>query len=203
VLLFVRQWSGLWIQNSYFSSEANMGDNTSVFVGMVAAAAPAAILATKIGRMVPSARHIWWSATVGIWIPSVTATTLSSLAVMGGTRLHWVPSLFIGYSWAFVPFSGVMRFLPAVATIGTVLVYATCIKEVTRKWSVKGQIAGAFFWIGCLAATLNHAFNYRGPLRIVMPEYYVWSFGIVIGCVVIGVWILIERASLVNASSHR
>ena len=203
VVLFLRQSTGLWIHNPHLSSEENMGNNTSVFVGMLAAAAPAAILAMRIGRTAPSARHIWWSAAAGIWVPSVAAMTIASLAMMGGTRLHWVPSLLSGYSWAFVPISGITRFLPTVATIGTILVYATCIKEVTRTWSTKGQFAAAFLWAACLAGTIAHILTYRGPLRIAMPEYYVWSSGILIGCVLIGLWSLIERANSFSASSNK
>jgi hypothetical protein len=194
VALFLAQWPGLWIRNPQLSTESGLNNSSSVMAGILLAAAPAVVLAARVGRMRVSTRKIWLTGLVGVAGPVVLAVLLASLAKVGGVRLHWKPSIpieFISAFWgwhefplkALVPLAGV-------TAIGPVLVCALWIRDlmpgfVDSRWKRVVTVV----LVGVLSLSLM-LLDYRLPWG---PSYvwpWLWS--------VIGVGALAGLAVLIR-----
>jgi hypothetical protein len=97
----VAQFGGFSIRNRQLITEQWLGDNLSVFKGILLAAAPASIFALRLGLTRSSRRAIAWSGFCGLWLPMVCSISLASVAKMCGARLYWRPSVPIGVPFAF------------------------------------------------------------------------------------------------------
>jgi hypothetical protein len=102
LIMFTLQLPGLHTRNAQLNSEAALDDPAQMLVGFFIAAAPASVLAARIGRSGVRSRTIWRTGLVGIWLPLVASVTLVSLAKIGGMRLYWKPSVPIEFIFAMV-----------------------------------------------------------------------------------------------------
>ena len=66
---FWAQVPGLRTRNPQLISEVGLDEPFRVIQGMLMAAAPASILALRIGKMGLSSRRIWWTGIGGMWLP--------------------------------------------------------------------------------------------------------------------------------------
>jgi hypothetical protein len=97
------QIPALRMTNSQMQSEDGLSNSgTQVTEGMLLAAAPAALLALRLGRMRLPLQTIVVSGFWGVWLPLTVSVALIPVAKMCGARLHWKPSLPVDVSWAFV-----------------------------------------------------------------------------------------------------
>jgi hypothetical protein len=92
-------WHGLWVRNAHVTHEPVQLD-WFVVKGILVSAAPAVVIAWRIGRIQPEPRRIWFSGLVGVWLPLVVSVAMASLATQAGANLYWRPSLFRGFNWA-------------------------------------------------------------------------------------------------------
>jgi hypothetical protein len=102
LIMFALQFPDLETRNAQLISEASLDYPEKMLVGIFVAAAPASVLAARIGRSGSGTRSIWWTGLTGMWLPLVASVTLVSLAKIGGMRLFWKPSIFITFTFALV-----------------------------------------------------------------------------------------------------
>ena len=102
LIMFALQFPGLHTRNAQLISEAALDYPAQMLLGFFIAAAPASVLAARIGRSGAGTRTIWRTGLVGIWLPLVASVTLVSLAKIGGMRLYWKPSVPIEFIFAMV-----------------------------------------------------------------------------------------------------
>jgi hypothetical protein len=106
-------WPGLWVRNQ-FSFEPDHVD--WLFVkGVLLSAAPAVVVAWRIGRIEPRLERIWLSGLTGVWLPLVLSVGMASLATEAGMNLHWRPSHSRDFTYALVGPHG--RLEPSVLTL--------------------------------------------------------------------------------------
>jgi len=111
---FVAQWHGLWAHSELLVFD----DARRVSEGVVLAAAPAAILAVRIGKKSATVRQVCLTGLAGMWLPLVMSVTLGSLAKMGGVRLlHYHGSWHLGFEQA-------LLFTSNIALTRTTLIFA-------------------------------------------------------------------------------
>jgi hypothetical protein len=106
--------------------------------GLLLNAAPAVVIAWRIGQLsLPTAR-IWWSGAVGIWLPAVLAVGVASLATDAGGNLHWRPSLPVGFYWACQGPEGLNEAVVTLAgftLVAPILVCGMSIRTLASVWS--------------------------------------------------------------------
>ena len=71
------QSAGLRTANPHLVDEVGLNAPFSVFEGMVLSAAPAAILALRIGRLGLSRGRVVWAGLWGVWFPLLASVALS------------------------------------------------------------------------------------------------------------------------------
>ena len=146
------QWRGIGAMNPYYSS-----GRETVFEyftpGVLLAAAPAMVIAWRIGKTRPEAKTIWWSGILGVWLPVLVAVAVASVATDAGATLHWHPSLFRGFYWAL---QGVERLNETALALamGTLLAPAIlslyALRELNSAWT--GRRAMLLIPVGLWAA---------------------------------------------------
>jgi hypothetical protein len=189
--LFAMQSPGVWGTSTHMTSEAGMNHPLRVFEGMLLASAPTAILAVRIGRIGASTLRIWWSGIVGLWVPMLTSATLFSLAKMGGARLHWKPSLPIGFQFALagstsVEYARLLIFVAVLTAFGPCVVCGMWLRDLG--W----RRAFAAVLLGVLSGALELT---DVLLPLTEPYYRPWCWTIVGGSVVLGfVCFVMKRA---------
>jgi hypothetical protein len=180
--LFAIQSPGLWLTGSRLSADAELNDPIRVFEGVLLASAPAAILAVRIGRLGVGTLSIWWSGIVGLWAPMVTSVTLFSLTKMGGARLHWRPSLPIGFEFAFtgsarMVYFRMLYFVAGLTMLGPCLVCAMWLRDLGWKSKFAAVLAGGLSGILMLIEL---------PTSLTEPYFRPWCWSIVAGSGVLG-----------------
>lgn len=144
------------------SGEMSFNDPNGLLVGVLLAAAPVIVLATRIGRMPIGRGKVWLSGLAGVWAPLVVSVTLWSLANVAGARLYWQPSLPISFAYAFGLFGDrpfqISWSLATLTVLSPGAVYAIWVKDATAQWpwrwkravaaaiAIAGFIHGARFW---------------------------------------------------------
>jgi hypothetical protein len=171
-------------------SEVGLDEPFRVIQGMLMAAAPASILALRIGKMGLSSRRIWWTGIGGMWLPLSVSVTLLSLAKMCGARLYWKPSLpiefFYAFAWLFQGTDAPVRAVPlavalwplSLTILGPSIICATWIKDMTSGWVRGWQKLLAFAGVGVAAYLLMSDFTWA-------LYYQCWLWSIVVATVVI------------------
>jgi hypothetical protein len=179
------QSSGLQTANPQMASEIGLNAPFSIVEGMLISAAPAAILALRIGRMGLSRRRVMWAGLWGVWFPLLASVALVSLAKMCGARLYWKPSLPIGFTYAFVWLLQVTDRLAAflcslaVTILGPCVVCAVWVLDLTRDWVWRWP---KFLVLAAIAITA-----YAITSSFVWALYYrYWLWSIVGACTLLG-----------------
>jgi hypothetical protein len=189
--LFAIQLPGLWLNGSRLSFDAELNHPLRVFEGILLASAPAAILAARIGRMEVGTLRIWWRGIVGLWAPMVTSVTLFSWAKMGGARLHWRPSLPIGFEFAFagsarMVYFRMLYFVAGLTMLGPCLVCATWLRDLGWKSKFAAALAGGLSGILMLIEL---------PTWLMEPYFRPWCWSIIGGSGVLGfICLVMKRA---------
>ena len=132
------QWPGIGAVNRYYSS----GQETlfeHFTPGVLLAAAPAMVIAWRIGKVRAEAKCIWWSGFLGVWLPVVLAVGVASVACDAGATLHWRPSLFRGFYWAM---QGVDRLNETALTLATGTLLAPAVASVWALGELKDSWTG-------------------------------------------------------------
>jgi len=169
-------WSGLWIRNRQMISENGLNEPWLVIKGMLMAAAPAVVLALRIGQMRLSPRRIWLSGLYGVWIPLAASVTFISFERMAGARLYWKPSVPIEFFCAFVWIGEVQSTWAAVlwplslTMLGSCVLHAVWIRDLTGAWPWSWQKTLA---VGTLAVTACLTVS---PFQwAIYRPYWLWS----------------------------
>jgi len=188
------QWPGLSIRMLQLArGEEGLDDPLQVIKGMLLAAAPASVLALRIGKMRVATRWIWSSGLAGVWAPLLAAATLASLAKMFGARMYWKPSLPIGapFLMALGLDEGAYRsmwILAAVTVVGPCIVCATWVRELTEVWPwgwERGVVLVIALW------GLNYGFtDSDGWWR---TYYSAWCWSVVVATSLLGLAFLVLR----------
>jgi hypothetical protein len=179
MVVFAMQSPGLWITSRRMSTEEGMNDPLRVFEGLLLASAPASILAVRIGRMKARARSIWWSGIAGLWAPLLASATLFSLAKMGGARLHWKPSIPIGFQFAFSgsPHIVPLFFVAGLTMFGPGLVCAIWLRDLGWSRALATVLLGG---LSCVLMLTD-------PALLPAPYYRPWCWTVIGGSGVLGV----------------
>jgi hypothetical protein len=178
------QAPGMRAKNPHWVSEKGFNDPLNVAEGVLLAAAPASILALRIGRMGVSPARIWQTGLCGVWVPLVTSAVVISLAKMYGARLYWKPSLPVdtsyAYSWMFqltaawsLPLSLTVwpLWLLGLSMLGPCVISATWITDLTiacRGWQKLLALAG-------IAAASYSLMSSLMPPFVVYWHAWLWS----------------------------
>jgi hypothetical protein len=165
-------------------SEAGLDRHMDVLRGMLLAAAPASVVALRLGRMGLSLKRICWTGFWGMWLPLAGSVTLMTLAKMWGARLYWEPSVPIEFVFAFVwafRLRPLLWLWPAMSlTLAAVgVACAMWMEEMTAGWRWRWRFLMAVGGVG-LARVLN-----PGGL---MEYWQGWTWSILAGSVAAGVW---------------
>ncbi len=179
------QSAGLQLTIPQMSSEAGLNAPSSIVEGMILSAAPAAILALRIGRMARSLRRVMWAGFWGVWLPLLASVALVSLAKMCGARLYWKPSLPIDFTDAFAWLYQVTGSLAAplwplaVTLFGPSVVCAVWILDLTCDW--------VWRWPKLLAFAAMAATGFAMTSSWIWSLYYrYWLWSIVGVCLLLG-----------------
>ena len=179
------QFSGLRTANPNMTSEVGLDEPFTVAEGMLLSAAPAAILAVRIGRMRLPRRKVVWAGVLGIWLPLLVSVALVSFAKMFGARLYWKPSVPIQFQLAFVwLFQRTGRLASvlwplAVTVLSPCVVCAYWIVDLTRDWAWRWTKAIALAAIAVVGYAMASFFEWELYYR-----YWLWS--IAIACLLLG-----------------
>jgi hypothetical protein len=197
IWLFAIQSPGLWATGSRLASDAELNHPLRVFEGILLASAPAAILAVRIGRLGVGTLSIWRSGIVGVWAPMVTSVTLFSLAKMGGARLHWRPSLPIGFEFAFagsarMVYFRMLYFVAGLTMLGPCLVCAMWLRDLGWKSKFAAVLAGGLSGILMLIEL---------PTSLTEPYFRPWCRSIIGGSGVLGLICLVKKKSTPDLTS--
>jgi hypothetical protein len=174
VASFAFQSRGLVTANPRVITEERLDHPYSVAKGMLIAAAPATIMALRIGRMGLPSRAIWWTALCGVWAPVAVSVTLMSLSKMAGARLYWQPSLPIGFIFAISWLMGGKATLwpLALTVLAPCLIYAIWIRDLTKLLNARWHKLAAYAVIGIAAFKLTEPDLWSG-------YYLVWLWSVV------------------------
>lgn len=156
------QWQGLSAGTLSMVREVGLNDPQKLFIGILLAAAPVMVLATRIGSMPIGRGRVWLSGVAGVWLPLVVSMTLCSLARVAGARLYWRPSLPVGFAYAFTLFGDrpiqISWSLATFTILGPCVVCVIWLKDSTAHWpwrwqrslvvaiAIAGFIHGARIW---------------------------------------------------------
>ena len=174
------QWRGVGATNPYYSSgrETMFGYFTP---GVLLAAAPAIVIAWRIGKARPQAKAIWWSGILGVLLPAVVA--VASVATDAGATLHWRPSLFRGFYWAL---QGIEQLNETALALGTGTLLAPLIlslyalRELNSAWT--GRRAMLLVPVGLWAAAwpISQLIEPGAGFRYFFSTIHVWwAWGVI------------------------
>ena len=190
------QSSGLGTANPHMTSEVGLNKPFAVAEGMLMAAAPAAILALRIGRLGLSRRRIVWAGVVGVWLPLLASVALVALAKMCGARLYWKPSVPIEFQFAFLGLFhstgrlAVVLWPLAITLLGPCVVCACWVTEFTldRRWR----------WAKLVALLTIAVVGYPMASSFAWALYYrYWLWSIAVGCLLLGLACLSHKCKVV------
>jgi hypothetical protein len=183
----VSSWPGLWVDNPHLDPAPNdsVAFNWLVTKGMLLSAAPAVLIAWRIGRMEERKSRIWLSGLLGVAIPLILAVTVASLATMAGVRAHWRPSYHRGFNFAtvegYLRFGSITRTMTILTFLGPTLLAAFSIKQLTapllrkRAWLLAILVPPLSYALSFLQLPWHQDF---APLFLSVP-YEVWSWSLI------------------------
>ena len=170
------QLPGMHSRSQSMVTEALLGDPVPVAKGILLAAAPAVILAVRIGRMDLGPRQIWLTGLAGIWLPAILSVTLMSFAKIWGVRFFWRPSLPIEFQYAFwwmvEPTGRSARGIwpLSLTLLAPCLICAIWINDVSRNWPWNWRKLLALVALAAVAWSLMD-----GPAWPNSPQKWLWS----------------------------
>lgn len=179
VWALVTEWHGIWATNPHYGlGPAQLSEN---FVpGVLLAAAPAAAIACRIGKLATTPASIWLTGLWGVWLPLILAVTCSSFATDAGATLHWIPTLFRGFYWALQSPRGVNETalalsyatmaLPALLCAFSIRILAIDWREHRAWWLVPCILCGA-----SLTTNPAEGFHYS----FFTESHRIWSWSVV------------------------
>jgi hypothetical protein len=176
------QWRGIGATSPYYSS-----GRETVFgyfaPGVLLAAAPAVVIAWRIGKTRPEVKTIWWSGILGVWVPVLVAVAVASVATDAGATLHWRPSLFRGFYWALQRIEQLNETALALAT-GTLLapfilsLYA--LRELNSAWTGRRVILLVPVGLWAAAWAISQLIEPGAGARYFFSTIHVWwAWGVV------------------------
>ena len=177
------QWRGIRATNPYFGS----GQETlfeSFTPGVLLAAAPAVVIAWRIGKVRPEAKSIWWSGILGVWLPALVAVAVASVATDAGATLYWRPTLFRGFYWALQGadgFNQTANLLTGVTVLAPSILSAVALRHLGSGWT--GHRAMFLLPAGLWAAAWG-VLQWTGPYEglkfaFFTPIHRWWAWGVV------------------------
>jgi hypothetical protein len=92
-------WHGIWEGNSRFAQEPSP-DSRYLTEGLFVAMAPGFAIAWRIGCLEKRTNRIWFTASLGVFLPLLLSASIAALMAQAGENLFWRPSLFLGFEWA-------------------------------------------------------------------------------------------------------
>jgi hypothetical protein len=178
-------WHGLWTRNPHYS-ETPLQFDWLIIRGVLISAAPAVVVAWRIGCIESEPRRIWLGGLLGVWLPLIVSLTAASLAAQAGANLYWVPSLPRGFNWALLGSHG--RLTPAVTLLAACtllspgLVSAVSLTFLLSGWK-RTQKKWLALTIGCLflCAVISLTWRYGGIYSLAAtPTHQFWAGSLVI-----------------------
>ena len=177
------QWRGIRATNPYFGS----GQETlfeSFTPGVLLAAAPAVVIAWRIGKVRPEAKSIWWSGILGVWLPALVAVAVASVATDAGGTLYWHPSgIPRGIHWAL---QGAERISWTAVVLTCATMLAPAILSLQALWELNGARTGrrAMLLVPVGLWMLAWAISqwtepYKGFPSFYSPIHRLWAWGVV------------------------
>jgi hypothetical protein len=200
------QWRGIGATSPYYSS-----GRETVFgyfaPGVLLAAAPAVVIAWRIGKTRPEVKTIWWSGILGVWVPVLVAVAVASVATDAGATLHWRPSLFRGFYWALQRIEQLNETALALAT-GTLLapfilsLYA--LRELNSAWTGRRVILLVPVGLWAAAWAISQLIEPGAGARYFFSTIHVWwAWGVVALGAVAGLRVLFLPVSGKMEYHHR
>jgi hypothetical protein len=176
------QWRGIWATNSYYGS----GPHTlfSYFTpAVLLAAAPAMVIAWRIGKVRPGAQSVWWSGILGVWLPALVAVAVASVATDAGTTLYWQPSIPRGIQWALGGAEGI-TWTAVVLTCGTMVAPAIlslyALRELNEAWTGRRAMLLVPIGLWAAACAISQLIEPGAGFRFFFSTIHVWwAWGVV------------------------
>lgn len=191
-------WPGLWARNPFFSQPRSELTGRMA-TGALVSAAPAFVIAWRLGRVARSRRQIWLGGIAGVWLPIVLSTVAGALAVEGGLNLYWHPSLPRGFQWALLGLQG--RLTPSSVAAATLTMVAPALVSVFslrtlaespewqwRRWLLPAAsipVILGFSWL------LQPGDGVR--TEMITPFHEFWAYSILVLGALAGLRILLQR----------
>lgn len=179
-------WHGWTHANPWVGDQHDSQIEQYLIQGTLLSAAPALVIAWRIGRIASGSREIWLSGLTGLWLPLVLSISAYSLANAAGEALYWAPSLPRGFTWALLgpkgqSLSAALRFV-AWTLAGPVTVSAIAIRLLAARYQGRSRylylvaipcLALLFMWIATF-------WTYEVPLlALALPPYQAWAAGMI------------------------
>jgi len=152
-------WHGLWVPNPHFGNEPPVQLDWLIVKGMLLSAAPAVVVAWRIGRIESRPKRIWLSGLVGVWLPLVCSVAIASLSVRAGANLYWVPSIGRGFRIALAGITG--RLGPGVTIplliatlLGPALFSVISLRQMAPPWQGRTRVWLVPVFVGLLVCVV-------------------------------------------------
>lgn len=177
------QWPGIWATNPYYGSKPHT--LFSYFTpAVLLAAAPAMVIAWRIGQVRTEAKSIWWSGFWGVWLPALVAVAAASVATDAGGTLYWHPSgIPRGIHWAL---QGTERISWTAVVLTCATMLAPAILSLQALWELNGARTGrramllvpVGLWVLAWAIS-QWTEPYKGFPSFYSPIHRWWAWGVV------------------------
>jgi hypothetical protein len=180
-------WRGLTHFNPYYEGQSDSEIEQYLIQGILLSAAPALVIAWRIGLIASGPKEIWFSGLAGLWLPLVLSVSIYSLANSAGEALYWVPSLPRGFNWALLGPNGqslgaALRFV-VWTLVSQVTVSAIVIRWLSARYEGRSKYLYllALPCLSLLFLWLANFWNGEAPLSsLALPPYRIWAGGMII-----------------------